>query len=69
MGESSGTDKALEPQKKDEKEGKDAPAEELEKLEEEDTERMRDLSKDDAGRIFSDLEANAKDLPKLQTTF
>lgn len=69
VGESSGVDKALEPQKKDQEEGKDEPAEELEKLEEEDAERMRDLSSDDASRIFADLQAQAREYPKLQTTF
>ncbi|KAK4231006.1 hypothetical protein QBC38DRAFT_496096 [Podospora fimiseda] len=50
-----GLKKALEPQEKDKKEGKDEPVEELEKLEEEDYQRMKDLTKDDATRIFTDL--------------
>ncbi|KAK4170533.1 hypothetical protein QBC43DRAFT_306387 [Cladorrhinum sp. PSN259] len=69
VGESSGIDKALEPQEKDQKEGKGEPADELEKLEEEDYERMKDLSQDDAGRIFADLQVHAGEYPKLQTTF
>lgn len=69
VGESSGIEKALETQKEDRQKGVEEPAEEMEKLEEEDLERMKGLSKDDSTRIFSDLEANAKDYPKLQTTF
>jgi len=69
VGESSGVDKALEPQKKDQEQGKDEPAEELERLEEADAERMKDLSSDDASRIFADLQAQAGEYPKLQTTF
>ena len=41
----------------------------MEKLEEEDAERMKGLSEDDSGRIFADLEVRAKDYPKLQTEF
>lgn len=69
IGESSGVEKALEPQKADEKENKEEPAEELEKLEEEDLQRLKGLSDDDSGRVFADLEVNANDYPKLQTTF
>lgn len=69
VGESSGVEKALEPQKSDEKENKEEPAEELEKLEEEDLQRLKGLSDDDSGRIFADLKVNADDYPKLQTTF
>jgi len=69
VGESSGIEKALEPQKEDRKDGVKDPAEEMEKLEAEDFERMKALSEDDSGRIFSDLEVHAKDYPKLQTTF
>ncbi|KAM7186784.1 hypothetical protein V8F33_011627 [Rhypophila sp. PSN 637] len=69
VGESSGVEKALEPQEEDKKQGNEEPAEEMEKLEEEDTQRMRGLSKDDSVSIFKDLEVNAKDYPKLQTTF
>ncbi|KAI0394313.1 hypothetical protein F5Y17DRAFT_265381 [Xylariaceae sp. FL0594] len=69
VGESSGIEKAVEPQKKDEEEGKDKPVEELEKLEDEDTHRMEDLKGDDSEAIFADLHARAKDYPKLPTTF
>lgn len=69
VGESSGVEKALEPQKSDEKENKQEPAEELEKLEEEDLQRLKGLSDDDSGRIFADLKVDADDYPKLQTTF
>ncbi|KAK3991244.1 hypothetical protein QBC44DRAFT_323894 [Cladorrhinum sp. PSN332] len=69
IGESSGVEKALEPQGDGQKEGKDDPVEELEKLEEEDYERMKGLSEDDAGRIFADLQVDAGEYPKLQTTF
>ncbi|EGZ77070.1 hypothetical protein NEUTE2DRAFT_99499 [Neurospora tetrasperma FGSC 2509] len=69
IGESSGVEKALEPQKADDKENKEEPAEELEKLEEEDLQRLKGLSDDDSGRVFADLEVNANDYPKLQTTF
>lgn len=69
VGESSGVEKALEPQKSDEKENKQEPAEELEKLEEEDLQRLKGLSDDDSGRIFTDLKVDADDYPKLQTTF
>ncbi|KAK8074130.1 hypothetical protein PG994_005029 [Apiospora phragmitis] len=70
IGESSGIDKAMEPQKQDQKDGsKEEPEEELVKLEEEDAQRMKDLSADDSKAIFADLGASAKDYPKLQTTF
>jgi hypothetical protein len=69
VGESSGVEKALEPQKKDQEEGKAEPVEEMEKLEDEDVQRMKELSKDDSGRIFADLQVNAGDYPKLKTTF
>jgi hypothetical protein len=67
VGESSGIQKATEPQK--DAEGDEAPLEELEKLEDEDTHRMQDLKGDDSTAIFTDLEARAADYPKLQTTF
>ncbi|KAK3363217.1 hypothetical protein B0T25DRAFT_526615 [Lasiosphaeria hispida] len=69
IGESSGVDKALEPQEEDKQKGVQAPADELEKLEEEDAKRMKGLSKDDSSRVFADLQVNARDYPKLQTTF
>jgi hypothetical protein len=69
VGESSGVEKALAPQKEDQEEGKTEPAEEMEKLEDEDVQRMKELSKDDSGRIFADLQVNAGDYPKLKTTF
>ena len=70
IGESSGLDKAMQPDPKDKKAGdKEEPLEELEKLEEEDTHRMQDLAGDDSKAIFADLEVRAKDYPKLQTTF
>lgn len=70
VGESSGIDKAMQPAEKDaEAKDKDDPVEEMEKLEDEDTERMKDLGKDDSAAIFTDLEVHAKGYPKLQTTF
>ncbi|KAI1496334.1 hypothetical protein F5X99DRAFT_400740 [Biscogniauxia marginata] len=69
VGESSGIKKATEPQKDDEKEGKEEPLEEMERLEDEDTHRMEALKGDDSAAIFADLHARAKDYPKLQTTF
>lgn len=70
IGESSGIDKALEVDEKDEKaKEKDEPIEEMEKLEDEDTERMEHLGKDGSEAIFKDLEANKQGYPKLQTTF
>ncbi|KAJ3560878.1 hypothetical protein NPX13_g9153 [Xylaria arbuscula] len=69
IGESSGIEKATEPQKEDEKEGKEKPEEELEKLEDEDTHRMEMLKGDDSTAIFADLGTLAKDYPDLRTTF
>jgi len=69
IGESSGIEKAVEPQKEGEEEGKEKPIEELEKLEDEDTHRMEGLKGDDSASIFADLHARAKDYPKLPTTF
>ena len=69
IGESSGVDAALEPQKADQEQGNEEPLDEMEKLEEEDTKRMKGLGQDDSVSIFTDLEAHAKDYPKLQTTF
>lgn len=70
VGEPSGIEKATQPDEKDQKaQDKQEPIEELEKLEDEDTERMENLGTDDSDAIFTDLEARAKDYPKLQTTF
>ncbi|KAL2160975.1 hypothetical protein VTH06DRAFT_8687 [Thermothelomyces fergusii] len=69
VGESSGTDRALEPQQEDQAEGKAEPGEEMERLEREDEERMRSLADDDADRIYADLQADAKSLPRLLTSF
>ncbi|KAI0474435.1 hypothetical protein F4859DRAFT_522059 [Xylaria cf. heliscus] len=69
VGESSGIAKATEPQKEDEKEGKEKPEEELEKLEDEDTHRMETLRDDDSAAIFADLGVLAKGYTKLETTF
>ncbi|KAI1306238.1 hypothetical protein F5Y03DRAFT_355264 [Xylaria venustula] len=69
VGESSGIAKATEPQKEDDKEVKEKPEEELEKLEDEDAHRMEDLTEDDSTAIFSDLGTLSKDYPSLKTTF
>lgn len=70
VGESSGLEKAMEPDEKDEKaEEKTDPMEEMEQLEDEDAERMENLGQDASESIFADLQASAKDYPKLQTTF
>ncbi|KAI1808783.1 hypothetical protein F4811DRAFT_308 [Daldinia bambusicola] len=68
VGESSGIQKATEPQK-GQKEGQEDPIEELERLEDEDTHRMESLQGDDSDVIFKDLHVHAQDYPKLQTTF
>lgn len=70
IGESSGIQKAMKPEEKDRKADKEEkPIEEMEKLEEEDTDRMEHLGRDDSDAIFADLEVQAKDYPKLQTSF
>ncbi|KAJ3533391.1 hypothetical protein NM208_g8006 [Fusarium decemcellulare] len=69
IGESSGIEKAVEPQKEDQKNGKEEPETVLENLEEDDLNRMKHLAKDDSTAIFANLHARAKDYPKLQTTF
>lgn len=69
IGESSGIDKAVEPQEKDEKDGKEEPIEVLEHLEDEDLARMRHMEGDQSAAVYADLEADAKDYPKLQTKF
>lgn len=70
VGESSGIQKAMEPDEND-KDEKDTnePIEELEELEHEDVKRMEDLGKTDSDAIFLDLEAYSKDHPQLQTDF
>lgn len=69
IGESAGLSNAMEPQKKDQEKGKEGPKEVLEHFEEEDLKRMRDLPGDQSASVFADLQAHAKDYPKLQTTF
>ncbi len=70
IGESSGIEKAMQPAEEEKGDGKEEePIEELEKLENEDTKRMKHLSKDASAAIFADLQAHARDYPKLQTTF
>ncbi|KAK2041932.1 hypothetical protein LZ31DRAFT_376362 [Colletotrichum somersetense] len=69
IGESSGIEKAVEPKEKDVKAGKDKPEDVLQEIEDEDTKRMEHLSGDESASIFTDLQARAKDYPKLQTTF
>ncbi|ROW10140.1 hypothetical protein VMCG_01836 [Cytospora schulzeri] len=70
VGESSGIEKAMQSDERDEKDRtKEQPIEEMEELEHEDTERMEHLGKDDSDAIFADLEAQAKGYPKLQTEF
>ncbi|KAF4449876.1 hypothetical protein F53441_6911 [Fusarium austroafricanum] len=69
IGESSGIEKAVEPQKKDQKEGKEEPETVLEHLEDDDVKRMKHLAHDQSAAIYADLHAQAKDYPKMQTTF
>lgn len=70
VGESSGIQKAMQPDEKNENDSdKGKPIDELEELEHEDTERMEHLGKNDSDAIFADLEAQAKGYPKLQTEF
>lgn len=57
IGEKSGVEKATEPSEADQKQDKDEPLEELEKLEDEDADRMNGLSEDDSRAIFQDLHA------------
>lgn len=70
VGESSGIQKAMEPDEKD-KDDKDTnePMEEMEELEHEDVKRMKHLGETDSDAIFLDLEAYAKDRPEIQTEF
>ncbi|KAL8776619.1 MAG: hypothetical protein Q9213_008202 [Squamulea squamosa] len=60
-------EKATVPQPDDEKQGKEAPKEELEKLEHEDELRVEHLKGDDT--VFEDLGLSFKEYPKLQTTW
>lgn len=69
VGESSGLDNAVELQSQDAKAGREAPGEELDKLEDEDTRRMQDLADDDAEAVYRDLEAGAEGWPDMATTF
>ena len=69
IGESDGGKKGLETQDEDKKEGVQEPGEEMEKLEEEDLARLDKLSSNDAGKIYADLQVEAKDYPALQTEF
>jgi hypothetical protein len=69
VGESSGLDKAMEPQKKAQKDADEEPLDELEKLEDEDARRMQALEGDDSDAIFADLQGRAEDYPRLKTTF
>ncbi|KAH8770773.1 hypothetical protein F5883DRAFT_603190 [Diaporthe sp. PMI_573] len=70
VGESSGIQKAMEPDEKDE-ESEDTiePIEEMEELEHEDVQRMKHLGRTDSDAIFVDLEAFEKDRPQLQQEF
>lgn len=70
VGESSGIQKAMEPDDEDkDDEDTNEPIEEMEELEHEDVKRMEHLSKTDSDAIFLDLDAYAKDRPQLQTEF
>ncbi|KAL8918469.1 MAG: hypothetical protein Q9172_005410 [Xanthocarpia lactea] len=60
-------EKATVPQTDDEKIDKEAPKEELEKLEHEDELRVQHLKGDDS--VFEDLGLDSKEYPKLQTTW
>ncbi|EXF84153.1 hypothetical protein CFIO01_05656 [Colletotrichum fioriniae PJ7] len=65
----SGIRNAVEPKSKDIKAGKENPEDVLEEIADEDEKRMEHLDGDDSASIFADLQARAKDYPKLQTTF
>ncbi|CAN8099879.1 unnamed protein product [Discula destructiva] len=70
VGQSSGLDKAMQSESKDEKDkDTEQPIEELEKLEDEDADRMEHLGEDASDAIFADLGADAEGYPKLQSTF
>lgn len=70
IGQSAGSDMAAEPRKEDQeaKEGEEA-REVLQSLEDEDLKRMRHLPGRQSASIFADLHVQAKDYPRLQTTF
>ncbi|KAI9801673.1 MAG: hypothetical protein M1833_002355 [Piccolia ochrophora] len=59
--------KAVEEQPKDQKQDKAAPLEEMEKLEEEDDERVNHLKEDDP--VFVDLDLDSKEHSTLQSTW
>ena len=67
IGESSGIEKATEQLPRDEKNDKDTPLEEMDKLEHEDQIRVKHLKGDDT--VFADLGLTSKDLPKFLTTW
>ena len=70
IGESSGLDKATQPDDSDKgKADVEEPIEEMEKLEDEDTHRMERLGDGDSEAIFADLQVDARQYPKLLTTF
>jgi hypothetical protein len=69
VGESSGIEKATQAQPEDKEDGKADPEDVLNHLEEEDLKRMKDLPGGQSASIFADLEVDAKEYPKLQTTF
>lgn len=60
-------EKATVPQPEDEKNDKEQPIEEMEKLEHEDDLRVQHLKGDDT--VFEDLGLSSKEYPKLQTTW
>jgi len=60
--------KAVEEQSRDKEDGgKERPEEEIEKLEEEDHDRVDGLKEDDP--VFADLGMSSKEYPKMQTTW
>lgn len=70
VGESSGIEKATEPEEKDKQdEDTNETLEEMEELEHEDLKRMEHLGKTDADAIFLDLEAYSKDHREMQKAF
>ncbi|VUC32581.1 unnamed protein product [Clonostachys rosea] len=69
VGESSGVEKALEPQEKDETNSAENPEEFVESLAEEDFQRMRHLSGHQSESIYADLQARAEGYPQLKTAF